>query len=48
MNGDIELPRNFQFRVPEGIVRSGDSTVIYQNGKRYRVVVKFEITEEKD
>ena len=45
-NPPPDLPHDFGFRVPEGIVRSGDSMCHYQDGKRYRVTVRFKINEE--
>lgn len=42
-----ELPRDFGFRVPEGIARSGDSTTWYHEGKQYRVTIRFEVKEEE-
>ena len=48
MDNTVHLPRDFGFRVPEGIVREGDFTTTYIDGKHYKIRVRFEITELVD
>lgn len=48
MDDTVHLPRDFGFRVPEGIVREGDFTNTYVDGKRYQVTVRFVIQELVD
>ena len=48
MDNTVELPQDFGFRVPEGIVRENDFTTTYIDGNRYEVRVRFEIIELED
>ena len=43
----VKLPKDYGMRVPEGIARSGDFDFYYHEGKRYRVIVRFEVREEE-
>jgi len=48
MDNTVELPQDFGFRVPEGIVKEGDFTTTYIDEKQYKVRVRFEIIELED
>lgn len=38
--------QDFQFRPPEGIVKHGDFSFFYHDGRRYRVKVVFVLEEQ--